>query len=236
MPRFVLAHEATGDLRDIYDYIAADDPAAARRVLEDLRTAMHRLAEHPGLGHLRDDLADEALRVWTVHSYLVIYRPDARPLQIVRVLSGYRDIAALFECSEPWGAATTTLDRELIVRRASISKVHDQQEGRRLLAISRRPRKGGGPALEVVADHRVDQQDRAAGGGDPGFGRLSTTGWRIGAGGLAFWHGRRHLRWDTSRLDSGDIVVVGDPGRCWGQARVPSVDLVVQARERRSTG
>ena len=37
------------------------------------------------------------VRVWTVHSYLVIYRPDARPLQVVRVLSGYRDIATLFE-------------------------------------------------------------------------------------------------------------------------------------------
>ena len=97
MPGFVLSQEATGDLREVYDYIAADDPAAARRVLDDLRTAMHRLAEHPGLGHLRGDLADEALRVWTVHSYLVIYRPDARPLQVVRVLSGYRDIATLFE-------------------------------------------------------------------------------------------------------------------------------------------
>ena len=67
MPRFVLSHEATADLRDIHD-IAADDPVAAHRVLENIRTAMHRLADHPGLGHLRDDLADEALRVWTVHS------------------------------------------------------------------------------------------------------------------------------------------------------------------------
>jgi plasmid stabilization system protein ParE len=58
---------------------------------------MHRLAELPGLGHLRDDLADETLRVWTVHSYLRIYRPDPVPLQVVRVLGGYRDIAALFE-------------------------------------------------------------------------------------------------------------------------------------------
>jgi len=97
MPRFVLSHEATTDLRDIHDYIAADDPMAARRVLEDIRTGMHRLADHPGLGHLGDDLADEAFRVWTVHSYLVIYRPDARPLQVVPVLSGYRDIATLFE-------------------------------------------------------------------------------------------------------------------------------------------
>jgi toxin ParE1/3/4 len=97
VPRFVLSEPAAGDLRDIYDDIAADDPVAARRVLEDIRTAMHRLADHPGLGHLRDDFADEALRVWTVHTYLVIYRPDARPLQVVRVLSGYRDIAVLVE-------------------------------------------------------------------------------------------------------------------------------------------
>ena len=97
MPRLVLSEAAAGDLRDVYDDIAADDPAAARRGLEDLRTAMHRLAEHPGLGHLRDDLADEAVRVWTVPSELVIYRPDGRPLQVVRVLSGYRDIAVLFE-------------------------------------------------------------------------------------------------------------------------------------------
>ena len=93
----VLSEAAAGDLRDVYDDIAADDPVAARRVLEGLRTAMHRLAEHPGLGHLRDDLADEAVRVWAVHSELVIYRPDGRPLQVVRVLSGYRDIAVLFE-------------------------------------------------------------------------------------------------------------------------------------------
>lgn len=97
MPSFVLSPEAALDLREIHDLVARDDPAAARRVLQDLRAAMHRLAELPGLGHLREDLADEALRVWTVHSYLVVYRPDARPLQIVGVLSGYRDITVLFE-------------------------------------------------------------------------------------------------------------------------------------------
>jgi toxin ParE1/3/4 len=66
--RFVLSAPATSDLREIHDYIATDDPTAARRVLDDLRDAMHRLAELPGLGHVRDDLADETLRVWTVHS------------------------------------------------------------------------------------------------------------------------------------------------------------------------
>jgi plasmid stabilization system protein ParE len=94
---YVLSAPAASDLREIHAYIAADDPAAARRVLHDLRDAMHRLTELPGLGHVREDLVDETLRMWTVHSYLVIYRPETRPLQIVRVLSGYRDIATLLE-------------------------------------------------------------------------------------------------------------------------------------------
>lgn len=94
-PAYVLSEPATADLEQFYDWIAQDDPTAAANVLTDLRDAMQRLATMPGLGHARDDLADETLRVWTVHSYLVIYRPDTQPLQIVRVLSGYRDIATL---------------------------------------------------------------------------------------------------------------------------------------------
>jgi plasmid stabilization system protein ParE len=94
---FVVSGPAAADLSDIYTWVAHDDQATAARVLEELRAAMRRLAQHPGLGHIRDDLADETLKVWPVHSYLVIYRPDSSPLQVVRVLSGYRDIAALFE-------------------------------------------------------------------------------------------------------------------------------------------
>ncbi|MGH3440571.1 MAG: type II toxin-antitoxin system RelE/ParE family toxin [Nitriliruptorales bacterium] len=73
MSSFVLSGPAAADLGEIHAWIAKDDPAAARRVLEDLRAAMHRLVDHPGLGHVRDDLADETLRAWPVHSYLVIY-------------------------------------------------------------------------------------------------------------------------------------------------------------------
>ena len=97
MASFVVSGPAAADLAEIYAWIAGDDQSAAARMLEELRSAMRRLAQHPGLGHARDDLADETLKAWPVHSYLVIYRPDTAPLQIVRVLSGYRDIAALFE-------------------------------------------------------------------------------------------------------------------------------------------
>ncbi len=46
----------------------------------------------PGMGHSRNDLADETLRAWPVHSYLIVYRPAQRPIEIVRVVSGFRDL------------------------------------------------------------------------------------------------------------------------------------------------
>jgi plasmid stabilization system protein ParE len=93
---FQVSGPARQDLREIHDWIAQDNPAAADRVLSDLRDAIVRLADMPGLGHVRDDLADESLRVWTVHRYVVIYQPDRSPMLVVRVLSGYRDIGSIF--------------------------------------------------------------------------------------------------------------------------------------------
>ncbi len=59
---------------------------------EELRAAMRKLAEFPRIGHLRQDLADQSLRFCRVCSYLIVYRAEATPLQIVRVLHGARDI------------------------------------------------------------------------------------------------------------------------------------------------
>ncbi len=53
------------------------------------------------MGHLRNDLADESLRVWSVYSYLIFYRPDSIPLQIIRVLHGSRDIETIIESDRP---------------------------------------------------------------------------------------------------------------------------------------
>ena len=58
---------------------------------------MRRLARSPEIGHLREDLADEPLQFWPVYSYLIIYRPQTRPIQILRILHGSRDIRAILE-------------------------------------------------------------------------------------------------------------------------------------------
>lgn len=55
------------------------------------------LARNPELGHIRRDLTSKLVRFWPVYSYLIIYDPATQPLEIVRILSGYRDVAALLK-------------------------------------------------------------------------------------------------------------------------------------------
>jgi plasmid stabilization system protein ParE len=94
-PRPILSAEALSDLDEIWLYIASDSPKAADRVIDEIYETIYRLAEFPGMGHLREDLIDEPLRFWSVYQYLIIYRADAQPIEIVRVVSGYRDISQL---------------------------------------------------------------------------------------------------------------------------------------------
>jgi plasmid stabilization system protein ParE len=97
MRRFVLTAAAEQDLFDLWDYLAQDDFDAADRVTNEISRAIERLVEMPGMGHVRNDLADELIRFWPVRSYLIIYRPESAPLEILRIVSGYRDVAALLD-------------------------------------------------------------------------------------------------------------------------------------------
>jgi plasmid stabilization system protein ParE len=92
---FILSPAARQDLSDIWNYIAAADIDAADRVRDAIFAAIDQLVAMPGMGHLREDLVDEPLRFWRVYSYLIIYRPQTDPLEIVRILSGYRDIQSM---------------------------------------------------------------------------------------------------------------------------------------------
>lgn len=96
MSRYAFTPAAARDLNEIWDYIAEDNPRAADEVLGEIEDAVESLANHPRMGHRRDDLADEPLRVWPVYSYLIVYRPETQPLEVVRVVSGYRDLFSLF--------------------------------------------------------------------------------------------------------------------------------------------
>ena len=48
------------------------------------------------MGHSREDLTDRSVLFWRVHSHLVVYRAS-KPLRIVRVVHGKRDVRKLLE-------------------------------------------------------------------------------------------------------------------------------------------
>ena len=92
MAEYFLSPEAMEDLQSIWDFIASDSPAAADRLIEEFFQAFDHLAQWPGQGHFRRDLTDRSVRFWPVGSYLVVYREDRVPLEIVAVLHGARDV------------------------------------------------------------------------------------------------------------------------------------------------
>lgn len=98
---FVLTPRAKQDIDDIWDYIAADSIDAADRVLIALQKAVLRLAKTPGVGHIREDLADKQHRFLLVYSYLIVYRFETKPLQVVRILHAARDVQSILGLSSP---------------------------------------------------------------------------------------------------------------------------------------
>ena len=94
--RFQLTPEAECDLLAIWEFIARDSFDAADRMADRLERAFRLLAEFPRKGHQRADVkVSEPLLFWPAGSYIVIYRPAPRPVLIVRILHGARDLDAL---------------------------------------------------------------------------------------------------------------------------------------------
>ena len=83
--RYVLAPEAEVDLEKA-------DVEIADRVEAVIRQKIDFLARNPGSGHSRNDLTDEPARFFPVYSYLIVYRPESKPLQVGATLHGSRDV------------------------------------------------------------------------------------------------------------------------------------------------
>jgi plasmid stabilization system protein ParE len=95
MKRFVITPDAFDDLEHIFQYIARSSPSAAKKVVREIRAGIHKVAVNPGLGHLRADLVDEPLRFWGVYSYLIIYRAERKPIEVLRILHGAQDVKSI---------------------------------------------------------------------------------------------------------------------------------------------
>jgi plasmid stabilization system protein ParE len=96
--RYILAPEAVLDLVQIWRYIKKNASfEMAERVEMVIREKIVYLAETPGGGHWRRDLTDEPVKFFSIYSYLIVYRPETKPLQVVAILHGRRDVEQLLK-------------------------------------------------------------------------------------------------------------------------------------------
>ena len=93
--RVVLSPQAVEDLDGIWLFLADESPELADRIDGEIRAAIWRIADFPGLGHTRPDLTDLPVRFWAVYSYLIVYSSRDGVMEIVRVIHGSRDVSGM---------------------------------------------------------------------------------------------------------------------------------------------
>ncbi len=99
MPVILKSPRAKSDLVEIWNYIAEDSEARADAFIDRIDRKLKALAQHPGMGRLRDELA-ENMRSFPVGRYVIFYRPLSNGIAVVRVLHSARDLNAEFFAEE----------------------------------------------------------------------------------------------------------------------------------------
>ena len=90
MSGYILSVDGDFELDDIWEYIAADNIDAADHWIEKLFNAFEALGQTPGMGHRREGLTSYPVLFWPVGAYLIIYRAERLPIEIVAVTQGSR--------------------------------------------------------------------------------------------------------------------------------------------------
>ncbi|WP_020472301.1 type II toxin-antitoxin system RelE/ParE family toxin [Zavarzinella formosa] len=98
---------AAEDVEGMTAYLrAAAGPALALRFVENAERAFGQILDLPGIGVLLglDELPYEDVRRWHVDGFerlLILYRPVADGVEVIRVLHAARDMPAVLRASGP---------------------------------------------------------------------------------------------------------------------------------------
>src|SRR5579863_6615370 len=98
MSGYQFTPQAIDDLFDIWSYIAKENLDAANRVEEAVYSACVFLAESPRAGLIREDLTALPVRFWLLQPFRncwIVYDPQSKPLQILRILHPSRNIPSV---------------------------------------------------------------------------------------------------------------------------------------------
>ena len=83
--------QAETDIASIWQFFANNNVRAADAILDRIEAAFDMLAQAPLAGRERNDLGAN-LRSFPVGGYIVFYTPVTDGIEVVRVMSGRRDI------------------------------------------------------------------------------------------------------------------------------------------------
>ncbi|MCC6785451.1 MAG: type II toxin-antitoxin system RelE/ParE family toxin [Planctomycetes bacterium] len=86
---------AANDLVAIGDYIAADDPTAARAWVEKLRRQAMKASRMPRMGRVVPEIARDDVREVFQRSYRIIYRLVDDGIVVLTVFEGHRLLGKL---------------------------------------------------------------------------------------------------------------------------------------------
>lgn len=100
MKRLSWSRRAARDLVEIGEYIAADDPGAARRWVERLRARARLAAATPRGGRRVPELARDDVREVFLRMYRIVYRVLPRQIAIITVFEGHRQLPVDLDLGE----------------------------------------------------------------------------------------------------------------------------------------
>lgn len=99
MVRYILSPSAKRDIKEIVRYIGQFNPDSARRLTQAIKQQCKLLANFPNMGRNQDDF-EPGLQSFPVENYWIFYRAAGEGVEIVRVVSGYQDLEAIFSGDE----------------------------------------------------------------------------------------------------------------------------------------
>lgn len=96
MPQYSITSEAEDDLSEIIEHISQDSVYQADLWLGRIYNVFELIAYNPQLGRERSDFTDANIRFYPFGNYFIVYH-EIPHIEILGVISSYRDISALLE-------------------------------------------------------------------------------------------------------------------------------------------
>ena len=95
MKRHIISQPAIKDLEEIINYFSNRNIKAGEKFINEFEKKCKYLADFPQMGRNYDDIKP-SLRGLPLANYIIFYRIINDGIEIIRVVSGYRNLESLF--------------------------------------------------------------------------------------------------------------------------------------------